>query len=78
MFDKWLNLQRTGECARVFLTLPPFGRITGIRFIGYNLSPLFYGTPCLLDDAKVNSESQSGKLFIGFIFDSLKISAVVF
>lgn len=25
--------------------LPPFGRITGIRFNGYNLSPLFLGTP---------------------------------
>src|SRR4051812_45121508 len=28
------------------LTLPPFGRITGIRFYGYNLSPCLLGTPC--------------------------------
>jgi prolyl oligopeptidase len=26
--------------------LPPFVRITGIRFYGYNLSPCFLGTPC--------------------------------
>jgi hypothetical protein len=48
-----LNPQRTGECTCLRLTLPteaaclPFGRITGIRFFGYDLSPLFYGTPCL-------------------------------
>jgi hypothetical protein len=28
-------------------TLPPFGRITGIRFYGYNLSPYYLGTPVL-------------------------------
>ena len=28
-------------------TLPPFGRITGIRFYGYNLSPCILGTPVL-------------------------------
>ena len=27
----------------------PFGRITGIRFNGYNLSPLFSGHPWLKD-----------------------------
>jgi hypothetical protein len=27
--------------------LPPFGRIIGIRFYGYNLSPLFLGTPTI-------------------------------
>jgi hypothetical protein len=28
-------------------TLPPFDRITGIRFYGYNLSPCILGTPAL-------------------------------
>jgi len=33
--------------------LPPFGRITGIRFNGYNLSPLCLGTPYLCEDMQI-------------------------
>jgi hypothetical protein len=36
--------------------LPPFVRITGIRFYGYNLSPLFLGTPTSskpIEDAQI-------------------------
>ncbi len=41
----------------------PFGRITGIRFFGYNLSPLFYGTPCLLDAQRYVHNFYKDKYF---------------
>jgi hypothetical protein len=39
------NLAAWKNSSVLQLALPPFGRITGIRFYGYNLSPLFLGTP---------------------------------
>jgi len=51
--------------------LPPFVRITGIRFYGYNLSPCFLGTPLFQNDQndtnvrlRVHNQDMPGKNFV--------------
>lgn len=51
--------------------LPPFGRITGIRFYGYNLSPLFLGTPFLILRGRKLERKWGFTTITGVIHDKL-------
>jgi len=71
----FLNPQAHGEMhlTYVFL-LPPFVRITGIRFYGYNLSPCFLGTPLSFDRSKVMYNLNLCAVFKITAFKSQKIN----